>query len=211
MFGRGATRTIIVMRGTASHAATAAPTADRATAAMRSAGRIAANRVSAPVAGPAAGLTANRAAAPVNSGAAGLTANRTVVPVASRAAAPAAAAPATARLAAVHVTTGRTPCASADPELWFAERPAELNLAKALCAHCPIKAACLASALDRREPWGVWGGEIIQDGVVLAYKRGRGRPSNADRRLGLVTRVATDGDLGFTTADRAGTCHPKSA
>jgi hypothetical protein len=123
----------------------------------------------------------------------------------------ATAAPAASRIAAVRVTTGRTPCANADPELWFAERPAELNLAKALCAHCPIKAACLAGALDRREPWGVWGGEIIQDGVVLAYKRGRGRPSNADRRLGLVTRVATDADLGFTTPGRAGTCHPKSA
>jgi WhiB family redox-sensing transcriptional regulator len=84
----------------------------------------------------------------------------------------------------------RTPCANADPELWFAERPAELNLAKALCAHCPIKRDCLAGALDRREPWGVWGGEIVQRGVVLAYKRGRGRPSNADRRLGLLTKVA---------------------
>jgi hypothetical protein len=87
-------------------------------------------------------------------------------------------------------TAVRTPCADADPDLWFAERPAELNLAKALCAHCPIKAACLAGALRRGEPWGVWGGEIVQQGVVLAYKRGRGRPSNADRRLGLVTRVA---------------------
>ncbi len=84
----------------------------------------------------------------------------------------------------------RTPCADANPDLWFAERPAELNVAKALCAHCPIKAACLAGALERGEPWGVWGGEIVQQGVVLAYKRGRGRPSNADRQLGLVTKVA---------------------
>lgn len=95
----------------------------------------------------------------------------------------------------------RTPCGAADPELWFAERPAELNLAKALCAHCPIKRACLAGALDRREPWGVWGGEIVQQGVVLAYKRGRGRPSNADRRLGLVTKVADAG--GSIGVDRA--------
>jgi WhiB family redox-sensing transcriptional regulator len=131
-------------------------------------------------------------------------------PAAGRVTADRAVAPA-ARITAVRVTAGRTPCANADPELWFAERPAELNLAKALCAHCPIKAACLADALDRREPWGVWGGEIIQDGVVLAYKRGRGRPSNVDRHLGLVTRVATDADLGFTTPGRAGTCHPKSA
>lgn len=102
----------------------------------------------------------------------------------------------------------RTPCADADPDLWFAERPAELNVAKALCAHCPIKAACLAGALERGEPWGVWGGEIVQQGVVLAYKRGRGRPSNADRRLGLVTKVAdpdADGasDIAAAAARRA--------
>lgn len=94
----------------------------------------------------------------------------------------------------------RTPCANADPDMWFAERPAELSLAKALCAHCPIKAACLAGALARSEPWGVWGGEIVQQGVVLAYKRGRGRPSNADRKLGLVTRIADTGAEGAPAA-----------
>jgi WhiB family redox-sensing transcriptional regulator len=111
-------------------------------------------------------------------------------------------------------TTSRPPCSKADPELWFAERPADLHLAKALCGHCPIKAACLAGALDREEPWGVWGGEIIQQGVVLAYKRGRGRPSNADRRLGLVTKVASDpGDTGpeLTRPGTTGTFHSRSA
>lgn len=103
----------------------------------------------------------------------------------------------------------RTPCGDADPELWFAERPAELNLAKALCAHCPVKRACLAGALDRREPWGVWGGEIVQQGVILAYKRGRGRPSKADRRLGLVTKAADPStgvhrNLGSGAAEAAG-------
>jgi WhiB family transcriptional regulator, redox-sensing transcriptional regulator len=105
----------------------------------------------------------------------------------------------------------RTPCANADPDLWFAERPAELSLAKALCAHCPIKAACLAGALARSEPWGVWGGEIVQQGVVLAYKRGRGRPSNADRKLGLVTRIAGVASATITRPDTAGTFHSRSA
>jgi WhiB family redox-sensing transcriptional regulator len=105
----------------------------------------------------------------------------------------------------------RKPCANADPELWFAERPADLNLAKALCGHCPIKAACLAGALDRGEPWGVWGGEIVQEGVVLAYKRGRGRPSNADRELGLLTRVAGAAGPRLTRPGTAGTFHSRSA
>jgi WhiB family redox-sensing transcriptional regulator len=68
------------------------------------------------------------------------------------------------------------PCHLGDPDLWFAENPVELERAKALCADCPIRAACLAAALERQEPWGVWGGEIIDRGVVVARKRPRGRP-----------------------------------
>lgn len=71
------------------------------------------------------------------------------------------------------------PCRSHDPDLWFAESPAELERAKQLCAGCPIKAACLDSALTRQEPWGVWGGEIFEDGAVIPRKRPRGRPSKA--------------------------------
>ncbi|MGH3906342.1 MAG: WhiB family transcriptional regulator [Pseudonocardiaceae bacterium] len=72
------------------------------------------------------------------------------------------------------------PCRSHDPDLWFAETPAELERAKQLCAGCPVMAECLASALSRQEPWGVWGGEIFERGAVIARKRPRGRPSKAD-------------------------------
>ena len=72
------------------------------------------------------------------------------------------------------------PCRSGDADLWFAEAPAELERAKALCTACPIKAECLAGALERAEPWGVWGGEIFERGAVIPRKRPRGRPSKAD-------------------------------
>jgi WhiB family transcriptional regulator, redox-sensing transcriptional regulator len=72
------------------------------------------------------------------------------------------------------------PCRSGDADLWFAEAPAELERAKALCTACPIKAECLAGALQRGEPWGVWGGEIFERGAVIPRKRPRGRPSKAD-------------------------------
>ena len=65
---------------------------------------------------------------------------------------------------------------SSDPELWFAEEPAALERAKSLCADCPIRRSCLAEALGRAEPWGVWGGEILVGGRILARKRPRGRP-----------------------------------
>ena len=72
------------------------------------------------------------------------------------------------------------PCRSDDADMWFAEAPRELERAKALCTACPIKAECLAGALQRSEPWGVWGGEIFERGTVIPRKRPRGRPSKAD-------------------------------
>jgi WhiB family transcriptional regulator, redox-sensing transcriptional regulator len=67
------------------------------------------------------------------------------------------------------------PCRT-DPELFFAESPADVELAKALCVDCPIRKFCLAGALERGEPWGVWGGELFVKGVIVARKRPRGRP-----------------------------------
>ncbi|MBW9207616.1 WhiB family transcriptional regulator [Mumia sp. zg.B53] len=68
------------------------------------------------------------------------------------------------------------PCRVAGADLWFAEHADEIERAKALCRACPIRDACLAAALTRREPWGVWGGEVFVKGQPVAHKRGRGRP-----------------------------------
>lgn len=61
------------------------------------------------------------------------------------------------------------PCRAA-PELFFAEHPADLLRAKMLCRDCPVRPACLADALQRREPCGVWGGELLLRGTVIADK-----------------------------------------
>jgi WhiB family redox-sensing transcriptional regulator len=68
------------------------------------------------------------------------------------------------------------PCRTHDPELWFAEHTAQVERAKALCRTCPLRDDCLAGAIERAEPWGVWGGEVFVAGQVVATKRGRGRP-----------------------------------
>ena len=47
------------------------------------------------------------------------------------------------------------PCHVSDPDLWFADSPSDL---------------------ERAEPWGVWGGEILDRGCVVNRKRPRGRP-----------------------------------
>jgi WhiB family transcriptional regulator, redox-sensing transcriptional regulator len=68
------------------------------------------------------------------------------------------------------------PCHAGEPDLWFADTPTDLERAKTLCANCPIRRQCLAAALERAEPWGVWGGEIFERGSVVSRKRPRGRP-----------------------------------
>lgn len=68
------------------------------------------------------------------------------------------------------------PCHVGDPDLWFADTPAGLEVAKTLCVSCPIRRQCLAAALQRAEPWGVWGGEIFDQGSIVSHKRPRGRP-----------------------------------
>ncbi len=76
------------------------------------------------------------------------------------------------------------PCWTEDPDLWFAESPQSVEDAKALCLPCPLREACLAGALDRQEPWGVWGGQLVVAGVVVARKRPRGRPRKVDPSAG---------------------------
>ena len=71
------------------------------------------------------------------------------------------------------------PCAG-DPDLFFAESPDDVELAKSLCSDCPVRPACLAGAVQRREPWGVWGGELFIRGEIVPRKRGRGRPRKND-------------------------------
>jgi WhiB family redox-sensing transcriptional regulator len=68
------------------------------------------------------------------------------------------------------------PC-GVNPRRWFSEHPADLELAKASCRTCPLRDACLAGAVERAEPWGVWGGEIFERGRIVGTKRPRGRPA----------------------------------
>ena len=79
------------------------------------------------------------------------------------------------------------PCRRENPELWFSERPVDLKLAKAYCRPCPIRRSCLTGAVERREPHGVWGGEIFTHGTIIMEKRPRGRPPR--RRASVAERV----------------------
>lgn len=49
-------------------------------------------------------------------------------------------------------------CAQTDPEAFFPEKGDSTRPAKRICAACPVRAECLAYALDHDERFGVWGG-----------------------------------------------------
>ncbi|MFG2404195.1 WhiB family transcriptional regulator [Streptomyces brevispora] len=57
----------------------------------------------------------------------------------------------------------RAACRYADPALFFpegleAEVVSKTAHAKAICRRCPVSGNCQIEALERREPFGVWGG-----------------------------------------------------
>jgi WhiB family redox-sensing transcriptional regulator len=66
-------------------------------------------------------------------------------------------------------------------DLFFSEDLGEIAAAKRVCAECPVLAPCLEGALGRREPCGVWGGQLFMNGKMLTVKRRRGRPPKVAR------------------------------
>ena len=88
-------------------------------------------------------------------------------------------------------------------ELFFSEQLDDIARAKAFCRGCEVRAECLDAALDRREPWGVWGGELLANGKVLAQKRKRGRPPKVAPPDAPVPMDPGPGRLGGE-ADRLG-------
>ena len=59
--------------------------------------------------------------------------------------------------------------------VFFSQDRKVIDQAKAICAGCPRRESCLEGALERREPWGVWGGELFRNGHVLTNRKRRSR------------------------------------
>ena len=91
---------------------------------------------------------------------------------------------------AVRVATPR--CADGNgtlTHLFFSDTPLDTARAKAICSKCKLADDCLAGALDRAEPWGVWGGQLVENGRIVAVKRPRGRPPKHPRPVVVVDEV----------------------
>src|SRR5690606_2837691 len=55
--------------------------------------------------------------------------------------------------------------------LFFSDEPLGIARAKAICQRCALRATCLDEAIARAEPWGVWGGELLENGRIVQNKR----------------------------------------
>jgi WhiB family redox-sensing transcriptional regulator len=70
-------------------------------------------------------------------------------------------------------------CRDLDPEAFFhpdgergPRRRNRENAAKAVCASCPVIAACRAHALAVQEPYGIWGGLSEDDRTAILERQG---------------------------------------
>jgi WhiB family redox-sensing transcriptional regulator len=56
-------------------------------------------------------------------------------------------------------------CAGSDPDLWHPKNndAAQAKQAKRICRRCPVRAECLAYALEHGEEHGVWGGMSVRE------------------------------------------------
>ncbi|MDV6011331.1 WhiB family transcriptional regulator [Haloechinothrix sp. LS1_15] len=61
-------------------------------------------------------------------------------------------------------------CRDSDPDGLFV-RGAEQHRAKLICMGCPVRAECLAEALDNRIDFGVWGGMTERERRSLLRRR----------------------------------------
>jgi Transcription factor WhiB len=73
--------------------------------------------------------------------------------------------------------------------LFFSEEYVDIQRAKAICAKCSSQATCLSDALAQQEPWGVWGGQLLDMGRIVAVKKPRGRPPTKLRPVVVIEEV----------------------
>ena len=66
-------------------------------------------------------------------------------------------------------------CADEDPDLFFAGDDRSVRAAKQVCASCPVRSACLETALAVNEMHGVWGGMAEGERRRLIRQRRRDR------------------------------------
>jgi hypothetical protein len=79
--------------------------------------------------------------------------------------------------------------------LFFSDDLIDIARAKAICGKCALRTSCLRDAIDREEPWGVWGGELLLGGRIVTSKRPCGRPPKHPRPELIVDELGPVGSV----------------
>jgi WhiB family redox-sensing transcriptional regulator len=56
-------------------------------------------------------------------------------------------------------------------DLFFSERSEDIESAKAICRQCRVARFCLDAAIERRENFGVWGGQQFSGGKAVRSRK----------------------------------------
>jgi len=67
-------------------------------------------------------------------------------------------------------------CAEKPPSLFFPSDGVGVDVARKICAECPVKSACLEYALENRIDHGVWGGTSERERRRLIKSRQISQP-----------------------------------
>ena len=62
-------------------------------------------------------------------------------------------------------------CRDVSPAVFFPSDGVGVEIARRICADCPVKAPCLEHALDHRIEHGVWGGASERERRRIARQR----------------------------------------
>lgn len=62
-------------------------------------------------------------------------------------------------------------CRGVDPDIFYPASEEDAEAAKAICAECPVRQACLEYALANRERDGVWGGATERERRRMVRQR----------------------------------------
>ena len=83
-------------------------------------------------------------------------------------------------------------CRTVDPSVFFlpvGANAAEIAAAKRVCVGCPVRATCLADAIERGEQFGIWGGLTEHERADLPRPRRTRKPARIDASVARLTRA----------------------
>ena len=92
--------------------------------------------------------------------------------------------------------------------LFFSNNDIEIDKSKAICKTCDMQEPCLDGAIDRAEPFGVWGGQLMRNGIPVARRPRRGRPPKTTVPLDIAPLAASGHPQRSPSSDTSGRFRP---